>query len=120
MRYRLHAPRDRRLRDDVVIIYTENQGCAFWGIRIADLALTDPPVTIYVVGEGLGYRSGSAVTLCGDGRVPWQMTPGSFFLEPFVRSVCVRTEEDHRTRPHSQTEAVLSGTPWAGNSYLLH
>src|SRR5262245_35467494 len=52
MQNRLHAPHDLRLLDDVVIIYTENQGCAFWGIRVADLPLDDPPVAIYVVNEG--------------------------------------------------------------------
>jgi hypothetical protein len=41
---RLHAPDALRLQDDVVIIYTENQGCAFWGIRVADLVQHDPPV----------------------------------------------------------------------------
>ena len=57
MQNRLHAPDDLWLRDDVVIIYTENQGCAFWGIRIADLPLIDPPVAIYIVGEGWGIEA---------------------------------------------------------------
>jgi hypothetical protein len=52
MQNRLHAPHDLHLRDDAVIIYSENQDCALWGIRIADVTLTDPPVAIYVVGEG--------------------------------------------------------------------
>jgi hypothetical protein len=48
---RLHPPREINLRDDVVIVYTENQWCAFWGIRIQDLTLADPPV-IYTEGKG--------------------------------------------------------------------
>src|SRR5215470_17095625 len=57
MQNRLHGPDDLWLRDDVVIICTENQGCAFWGIRIADLPLIDPPVAIYIVGEGWGIEA---------------------------------------------------------------
>jgi hypothetical protein len=48
---RLHAPDKLELRDGVVIIYTENQGCAFWGIRVDDLAHDDPPV-VYTESEG--------------------------------------------------------------------
>lgn len=48
---RLSAPHEIELRDNVVIIYTENQWCAFWGIRVQDLPLADPPV-IYTDGNG--------------------------------------------------------------------
>lgn len=48
---RLHPPHEINPRDDVMIVYTENQWCAFWGIRIQDLTLADPPV-IYTEGNG--------------------------------------------------------------------
>jgi hypothetical protein len=41
---RLHAPLDVWLKNDLVVIYTENQGCAFWGIRVSDLGHDDPPI----------------------------------------------------------------------------
>jgi hypothetical protein len=40
----LHAPNALRVQDDVLVIYTENQACAFWGIWIGDLERDDPPV----------------------------------------------------------------------------
>lgn len=47
---RLHAPDKLRMLDDVVVIYTENQACAFWGVRVGDLACDDPPV-VYTEGK---------------------------------------------------------------------
>lgn len=40
----LLAPDRLKVRDDGLIIDTEAQHCALWGIRIADLALDDPPI----------------------------------------------------------------------------
>jgi hypothetical protein len=40
----LHAPNALRVQDDVLVIYTENQACAFWGVWIGDLERDDPPV----------------------------------------------------------------------------
>ena len=40
----LLAPHRLEMHGDIVVIYTENQYCTLWGIRIEDLAHDDPPV----------------------------------------------------------------------------
>lgn len=55
-----------RVEDGVLIYRMENQGCAFWGIRVADLGLADPP-TVWCEGPR------------GDGR-PWRPFLESFSL----------------------------------------
>jgi hypothetical protein len=55
-----------RVVDDVLVYRIENQGCASWGIRVADLSLADPP-TVFCEGHH------------GDGR-PWRPFLGSFSL----------------------------------------
>ena len=76
---RLHAPHQIELRDNVVIVYTENQSCAFWGIRVQDLTLADPPV-IYTEGNSWHVEADSisrfALTvglseLCLSGSKSW-------------------------------------------------
>jgi len=46
----LLAPHRLKLHGDIVVIYTEAQHCALWGIRVEDLAHDDPPV-VYLAGE---------------------------------------------------------------------
>jgi hypothetical protein len=43
---RLLGPADLELKDGVVTIYAENQGCAFWGIRTEALGQDDPPIVV--------------------------------------------------------------------------
>jgi hypothetical protein len=54
-----------RVVEDVLVYRIENQGCASWGIRVADLGLADPP-TVFCEGHE-------------DGR-PWRRFLGSFSL----------------------------------------
>ena len=57
------------VEDGVLVYRIENQACASWGVRVADLGLADPPT---VVREG--YRAGS----------PWR---------PFLRSFSLAAVE---------------------------
>jgi len=43
---RLNPPDQLEMEHGVVVIYTENQSCAIWGIRIEDLEQDDPPVVV--------------------------------------------------------------------------
>ncbi len=57
---RLHPPHKLELRDDVIVLYTENQGCAVWGIRVWDLGEDDPPVVWWDESSGrANARAGS-------------------------------------------------------------
>jgi len=49
---RLRPPDKLEMQYGVVVIYTENQSCAIWGIRTEDLEQDDPPV---VVTDDWGY-----------------------------------------------------------------
>jgi hypothetical protein len=55
---RLLAPNELRLdhSGEVLIVRRENQGCAQWGIRLADLSHDDPPVVMQVAGSEHGWR----------------------------------------------------------------
>jgi hypothetical protein len=50
---RLHPPYALEWHEEVLILYTEAQHCACWGIRAADLAQDDPPI---VYSEGNGWN----------------------------------------------------------------
>lgn len=43
---RLRPPDELEMQYGVVVIYTENQSCAIWGIRTEDLEQDDPPVVV--------------------------------------------------------------------------
>ena len=44
---RLVALNSLTAQDEVLVYRTEAQGCASWGVRVADLGLADPPTVIY-------------------------------------------------------------------------
>lgn len=48
---RLLPPDDLELKDDVLIIYVENQSCAFWGIQTEALMQDDPPIVVGDMGD---------------------------------------------------------------------
>src|SRR5262245_37781902 len=48
---RLLPPDDLELKDDVLIVYVENQSCAFWGIQTEALMQDDPPIVVGDMGD---------------------------------------------------------------------